>query len=406
MKFLFVLDSVENPTAANPRLGRVLGAALAKRGHQVHLLELWDGHNPPPHLSGLTAHPLAFADEYQMNRALENGAKQGSPLPLRLARLALHPTGVAAAFRQLVLHKPRRTEESRRAIERLDRMEHFDWVVAVAAPYRAAFALETAQIGGRKALWQLDPYGGNRDYQAPGGYAREAQLLTALDAAFITAQAVPDYADGAPLAAMRGKVTALGFPCLQPVPAVGPVSDPPRCVFCGSLYPGLREPRYALRLFRELNDPTLQLHFAGNGWQPFADDAQAAEAVLGQRLVRHGPVPAAEATALQQSAAVLLSLGNTVDNQLPSKLFEYFALGKPILHLCATPGDPALPYLQRYPLALVLHESTPTAETVPTLRRWLTEVRDRQVPYETVTTLYPEFTADGVAEAFLAGLPA
>lgn len=38
-------------------------------------------------------HLLAFADERQMNEALENGQKGGTPVPLRLARLAAHPGG-------------------------------------------------------------------------------------------------------------------------------------------------------------------------------------------------------------------------------------------------------------------------------------------------------------------------
>ena len=52
-------------------------------------------------------HLLAFADERQMNEALENGQKGGTPVPLRLARLAAHPAAAAAAFRQLVLKQPR-----------------------------------------------------------------------------------------------------------------------------------------------------------------------------------------------------------------------------------------------------------------------------------------------------------
>ena len=51
-----------------------------------------------------------------------------------------------------------------------------------------------------------------------------------------------------------------------------------------------------------------------------------------------------------------MNLGNAVSNQIPSKLFEYFGTGKPILHLSPRADDAVLPYLQRYPLALVLSE--------------------------------------------------
>ena len=155
---------------------------------------------------------------------------------LRLLRLAAHPTAVAAAFRQLVLHAPRRTVDSRREMERLDAEFHFDAVCAVCAPYRTAFALETAQIGGKKLLWQLDPYASNKDYTAPGGYAREGQLLQTIDTAFITPQALPDY-EGGPLSSWRGKVQVLGFPVLLPGGPV-PAHEGVRCVFCGSLYQG------------------------------------------------------------------------------------------------------------------------------------------------------------------------
>lgn len=220
MRILFILDSVENPTSANVLMAQRLAGVLCAAGHAVHLLELWDGLHPQPELPGCTVHCLAFADERLMNAALENGRSGGSPIPVRLARLCCHPTAVAAAFRQLVLHAPRRVLDTRRELEKLDAAFHFEVICAVCAPYRAAFALETAQVQAKKAIWQLDPYASNRDYQAPGGYPRELELLNHLAAAFITRQAVGDYAPGAPLAAAAEKVHVLDFPSLVPPAAV------------------------------------------------------------------------------------------------------------------------------------------------------------------------------------------
>ena len=169
MRILFILDSVENPTSANVLMAQRLAGVLCATGHTVHLLELWDGLHPQPELPGCTVHCLAFADERLMNAALENGRSGGSPIPVRLARLCCHPTAVAAAFRQLVLHAPRRVVDTRRELEKLDAAFHFEVICAVCAPYRAAFALETAQVQAKKAIWQLDPYASNRDYLAPAG---------------------------------------------------------------------------------------------------------------------------------------------------------------------------------------------------------------------------------------------
>lgn len=404
MRFLLILDRVENPASANALLGCRLAAELMAQGHEVHLLELWDGaYTPPAPPEGAHQHTLAFADERLMNTALENGAKGGTPIPLRLLRLATHPTAVVAAFRQLVLHAPRRTVDSRRAMERLDAQFHFDAVCAICAPYRTAFALETAEIGGKKLLWQLDPYASNRDYNAPGGFAREGQLLEAVDAAFITPQALPDY-EGGPLSAWRSKVHVLGFPVLLPTPET-PAHTGTQCVFCGSLYPTVREPDFALELFARLNAPDLTLTMAGGGWQRFATQAEQAAGTLGDRFVRPGPLPPAEAAALETGADVLLSLGNFYDNQMPSKLFSYFGTGKPVLHLAVSETDPTLPYLARYPLGLVLQKKDGvTPEVLDRLRGWLDRVKGQRLPYAQVAALYPEFTPKQVARDFLAAL--
>ena len=402
MRILFVLDSVENPTSANVTLALRLAGALARQGHSVHLLHLWDGQTPPASLPGCPDRRLAFADERMMNAALENGARQGSALPLRLVRLLRHPSAVVAAVRQLVFHAPRRVVDTRRELERLDGSFHFDVICAVCAPYRSAFALETARTGGKKVLWQLDPYASNRDYQAPGGYPRELELLNHLAAAFITRQAVGDYAPGAPLAAAAEKVHVLDFPSLVP-PAAVPnhaADSKKRCVFCGSLYPGLREPGFALELFRALGPASgWTLTMAGGGWQYFAADAAQTKAVLGEQFEQPGPVPAETARTMQAQADVLLNLGNAVDNQLPSKLFDYFAAGKPVLHLCVIENDPALPYLARYPLALVLHQGQ--ADAADILHRWLGEVCGKQLPFGEVCDLFPELVPQAVAAEFV-----
>ena len=293
-------------------------------------------------------------------------------------------------------------DRQQRAAERLDAEFHFDAVCAVCAPYRTAFALEAAAIGGKKFLWQLDPYASNRDYTAPGGFAREGQLLDALDGTFVTPQALPDYADGAPLAPWREKVHVLGFPTLLPR-VIEPVEhDDIQCVFCGSLHPGMREPGFALALFRALHDDAVTLTMAGGGWERFEADADETARALGAKFVRSGLLPPDEAAALENRADVLVSLGNTYDNQMPSKLFGYFATGKPVLHLAVSENDPTLPYLARYPLALVLYRKDGvTPGTVAKLHSWLHNVQGHALPFAQTARLYPEFTPEKVAEEFL-----
>lgn len=402
MDFLFVTDRVENPAGVDVALAYRTVEALRQQGHGADILELWDGTSPLPDApAGCTRTLLPFPDERLMNEILEYGAKGGTPVPKRLAKLACHPLAARAAVLQLALHRPRRTTVTKKRIERLCAAKAYDAVVCVCAPYRTAFALEKARITAKKLLWQMDPYAGQSGYTAPGGFAREKQLIDAMHRVYIAPTALRDYAEGAPLYEVRGKMRVLGFPALVPMPDPAP-HEGLRCTFCGSLYPGLREPNFALALFAALNDHELTLTMAGRGWKSFSAATKAAGQVLGSRLVLPGPLPPAEAAALEQDADVLLNLGNTRDEQMPSKIFAFLGSGKPILHLAASDSDPTLPYLARYPLALVLYaKDGVTPGVTARLNRWLHEVRGRQLPFAETAQLYPEFTPEKVAEEFL-----
>ena len=208
--------------------------------------------------------------------------------------------------------------------------------------------------------------------------------------------------DGAPLAPWREKVHVLGFPTLLPRVMEPLEHDDIQCVFCGSLHPGMREPGFALALFRALHDDAVTLTMAGGGWERFEADADETARALGAKFVRPGLLPPDEAAALENRADVLVSLGNTYDNQMPSKLFGYFATGKPVLHLAVSENDPTLPYLARYPLALVLHRKDGvTPGTVAKLHSWLHNVQGHALPFAQTARLYPEFTPEKVAEEFL-----
>ena len=82
MRILFVLDRVENPASANAQLACRLAEQLLAQGHEIHLLELWDGENPPPRRPpGPASTHWSFADERLMNHALENWCRPAAQCP-------------------------------------------------------------------------------------------------------------------------------------------------------------------------------------------------------------------------------------------------------------------------------------------------------------------------------------
>lgn len=402
MKLLCILDSVEFPLAPTPAIARRAAALLAQQGHTVHFLELYDGEVLPAEQPGCSRTLLPFADERVMNQVLEFGNPGGTPVPLRLLKLCAHPAAALAAVRQIALKKPRRISAAKKAIEALDARCHFDAAVAVAAPYAGSFALAAARFGGKKASWQMDPYAANHSYNAPGAFDREKQLLKALDAVFIAPAMEQYYVPGAPLEHFAGKAHVLDFPSLvppPPAPAVTGKGSRLRCVFVGSLYPELRTPHYALELFCALNDPNLELVFVGGGWENYpANLLKPYRKTLGDRLIITGPLPAKQAAEELAKADVLLSLGNGVDNQVPSKIFEYFAAGRPVLHLAKLENDPCRPYFDRWPLALTLLESEGTGpDVLARLSAFLAEKGRCRLSFEEAERLFESNTPQAAA---------
>ena len=89
-----------------------------------------------------------------------------------------------------------------------------------------------------------------------------------------------------------------------------------------------------------------------------------------------------EVARIYQEADILVNIGNAIDNQMPSKIFEYISTGKPILNFYKVPNCPTLKYLNNYPLALNLYEPDVLQDT----ERYSKQIKDfcMQNPGKTV----------------------
>lgn len=100
---------------------------------------------------------------------------------------------------------------------------------------------------------------------------------------------------------------------------------------------------------------------------------------------------------MEQSTA-LLSIGNRDPNLVPSKLFKYMSLGKPIIHLRRGERDSCLPYLDRYPLALVVDDDQEGFEKV--VLGFLSSLPEKdglEIPLrELFPMAYPDYTVHAI----------
>jgi glycosyltransferase involved in cell wall biosynthesis len=124
-----------------------------------------------------------------------------------------------------------------------------------------------------------------------------------------------------------------------------------RLVFVGTLYRDIRSPLPLLALFAGLQQTALagqlELHFFGEAsacrevfdpWQHW----------MGSLIHVHGLVSRNDAFAAMHEGDVLVNIGNNTSYQLPSKVVEYLAMGKPILNVVQSDQDSSLQFFSQH----------------------------------------------------------
>lgn len=127
-------------------------------------------------------------------------------------------------------------------------------------------------------------------------------------------------------------------------------------VFSGNLLNPVRRPQELMRWIAKLvrawpkEEVPLRFHFMGDSAQDLR--RIAATAAVEDVVECHGKLDRHEALAAIRASHVLLNCGNVTDYQLPSKVYEYMAAGKPIINVVFNERDPSIEALGVYEAVL------------------------------------------------------
>ena len=124
-------------------------------------------------------------------------------------------------------------------------------------------------------------------------------------------------------------------------------------VYTGSMHKDTANPEYLIKLLSGIK--CVKIYIYGN----VSDEIKEVLKKLpeyNERLFLMGRKEHAEIGKIQQSADVLLNFGNANPNMIPCKIFEYISTGKKIISFTHSDKDSSLPYMEKYPLALIVKE--------------------------------------------------
>lgn len=305
--------------------------------------------------------------------------------------------------------------------------EHsYDWMISVSHPFTGHLVGLTLKRSHPALAWLVDigdPFC-LMDDPAPNNTALYRWLSRRVDRAVLQRAEVVSvttsgtrhaYAQLFPESAVKIQVIPplLSLPVLEIPETDQSTAGPLRLVYVGTLYRRLRSPVTLLHLFERLvsarPDLALELHFIGNVNDSMEQFRQY-QHWLGSRIFIHGMVSRERAQEAMRTAHLLVNLGNRSPTQLPSKVIEYVAMGKPILNLVTIRDDSSVGILASYPAALTLYMDGVTPSEVEideivrfvadpprvgaeAIRNWLRPYTEQSVSQDYIRLLRPATTS-------------
>jgi glycosyltransferase involved in cell wall biosynthesis len=206
------------------------------------------------------------------------------------------------------------------------------------------------------------------------------------------------------------EIMFLEHPLLAPIEIGAHRRSESPIVMCysGALIRNVREPDYLLDLLQAMPlKCATQVNFFVMGNNAHKVKSRIINDRL--RITNHGRVAKERASQAMVQSNVLLNLGELRGKQVSSKVFEYMAAGKPIIHLAFVPHDAVAAILAKYPLALCLVQRRDQLQHNARLcAEFIDRHKHSQLSFAAVADIYPEAmpstTADLMRSIFSGGV--
>lgn len=115
-------------------------------------------------------------------------------------------------------------------------------------------------------------------------------------------------------------------------------------IYSGSLVPNLRSPIGALDILLNLVNIDTQIEFyTQGGYEEYLKKMSKKDNFSSYGFINHELL-----LEKIEKMDILVSIGNSHSDMIPSKTFEYISTGKPIIHFYDNDKDASIPYLEKY----------------------------------------------------------
>lgn len=399
MKFLFLTDEFYPRFGANSLIVKTISEQLVKKGNEVFVAPFNYPEEAPK------------TEEWQgikIVRGVPADSKSNFFTTVKkLKLLTAFKLGFVILLQKLLgpnnlRHKQRLL--ARGFLENLINQNEIDVVVSINCSVEVGFPILYLKRKNRiKAKWvfyMLDPFESHEYYRNHHSikFLRSLQnkIMQISDKVFATSLIFDDVKTFEKNEILS-KIEIVEFPKIEE-----PIKKPTKedilldnsfinVVCTGSKNEMVRNSEYTLSLCKKFENENVKFYFIGYGW---AEEKQEEG-----NIVFYPPNSWQAVRNMQLDADFLLNIGNTVTNQLPSKVLEYISSGKPIINIYKSNKCPTLSILEDYD-ALNISENDDLPKSFNKLKDFLTS-EHKNVVFEEIKKNYEKYTPEFVANQFL-----
>ena len=294
----------------------------------------------------------------------------------------------------------------KRKTERAIKKYKVDVVVAGSNPFFLPMGLARAKGECKRIWYQMDPHSTNGMMDATKvnrEKAKERLVYERMDRIFVQPNSYRNIIDSLDRET-ASKVFSTKFPLVNPGILITPdityfQKDTINCVYAGALMLPIRRPEYMFKMFSLFKNKSIRLYI----WSGNLSESTEAEmrAMMPSNVSYCGSLSQSEMQSVLAGADFLVSLGNTVTNQLPSKLLDYISLKKPIINIYKSDDCPTKQILSEYPLSISINEKENEADAALRVEQFIQNTLGQQADSEIIERNYHEYLPNIVAEYIL-----
>lgn len=297
---------------------------------------------------------------------------------------------------------------SKDLINRLNSLnKHYDYMFAFSSPFscnRLAHELKKAKIVDHWSPIMLDAYVYNKTLESKFinvrkkitekvfSNAEKIFMVYGIQQEYLKDNYFPDY--------YKNTIT-INIPILKNYQFTSHHDNKtPTLIYTGIFYWNIRNPEKMLNILSKIDNINFKVYS-----QNCDDILEYYQSLFHHStLERHGRISHDQCLNEIQNADILISLGNTVTNQMPSKILEYISTGKPIIHFYFTDGDLCLNVLKKYPLCLLIDLNHYDEHDIEKINQFIWQNKNKQLSYEDATANLEDFKIENIAQKILSNL--